>query len=206
LVSQYNIADHTVLWTGPDSVQRIEALENTSTSLTHGEFLEWATASGAKIHGTGHDHVLSEGSQPPAVHPSLEYLDGALPETIERARQLFSLASAEELDEADFDLEALDPVLTGWTEGGLLVALGGGRLWEERPGFHDIGVLVSPSHRREGLGRRVVAGAVAGILRAGGAPLYRCAVDNHGSKGIAMSLGFRVACSIQAVEWPASVP
>jgi GNAT superfamily N-acetyltransferase len=204
LVSQYNIGDHTVLWTGPDSAHRVKVLESTSTPLTNAKFLDWAVEAGAKSHGVGHDHVLDAAAPLPTVDQSLEYLDGALPETIDRARQLFATASAKELDEADFELDALDPVLTGWTEAGLLVALGGARPWEYRPGFHDIGVLVSPLHRREGLGRRVVAGAIAGVMQSGGKPLYRCDVDNHGSKGIAMSLGFRVACSIQAVEWPNS--
>jgi len=204
LVSQYNIADHTVLWTGPDSVDRIKLLESTSTSLTHGEFLAWATTAGAKSHGIGHDHVLDAGAPPPVVDPSLEYLSGTLPETIDRVRQLFSTASAAELGEADFELDALDPILTGWNAGQQLVALGGARPWEDRPGFHDIGVLVSPSHRKKGLGRQVVAGVAAGVLRKNGKPLYRCAIDNQGSERLAMGLGFRVACSIQAVDWPAS--
>lgn len=204
LVSQYNIADHSVLWTGEDSVYRVKSLESTSTSLTHDAFLTWATETGAKSHGIGHDHVLDTGAPPPVVAPSLDYLDGSLPETIDRVRQLFSTASGTDLDEADFDLNALDPVLTGWNAGQLLVALGGARPWKDRPGFHDIGVLVSPSHRRKGLGRQVVAGVVAGVLSQGGKPLYRCAINNQGSKQLALGLGFRVACSIQAVEWSAS--
>lgn len=204
LVSQYNIANHTVLWTGPDSVDRIKVLESASTSLAHEEFLEWATGTGASSHGIGHDHVLDAAAPPPVVDPSLEYLNGTLPETIDRVRQLISTASAAELDAADFELDALDPILTGWNAGQQLVALGGARPWEDRPGFQDIGVLVSPSHRKKGLGRQVVAGVVAGVLRKNGKPLYRCAVDNQGSKRLAMGLGFRVACSIQVVEWPAS--
>jgi GNAT superfamily N-acetyltransferase len=204
LVSQYNIAEHTVLWTGEDSVDHVKPPESTSASLTHDAFLTWATETGAKSHGIGHDHVLDTGAPPPMVAPSLDYLNGAIPETIDRVRQLFSTASATDLDEADFDLDALDPVLTGWSAGQLLVTLGGARPWEDRPGFHDIGVLVSPSHRKKGLGRHVVAGVVARVLRGGGKPLYRCAVDNLGSKQLALSLGLRAACSIQAVEWSAS--
>lgn len=58
-----------------------------------------------------------------------------------------------------------------------------GRLWEVG------GVVTAPSHRRRGLGTRVVRTALAALTERGLAPRYQVEVHNEASVGLARSVG-----------------
>ena len=131
-------------------------------------------------------------------------LDGTLQATKNLVTALHSGCTSSDVDEAEFEIEDLDPTLVGLIDHGALTALAGARPWDARPGLHDIGVIVHPDHRKEGAGTRVVEGVVQLLLNKGVTPLYRCSDANLGSASIARNTGFVRNGRVQAVTLPES--
>lgn len=77
-----------------------------------------------------------------------------------------------------------------------IVAYASASEWDWDHNFGDIGVLVDRAHRGGGLGRLVVAHTVADLLADGRRPLYRHERANHGSRRIALGLGFEQAAAL----------
>lgn len=202
LVSHYHVDQHSVFRIDPDVEPLFDSWQNGSDSVPFDEFGDWALATGATLRGRGVEHLLGPSHEPIQWAPELVVLDGRSPAGIETVRTLLDDCSEHDLDEAEFEIDALDPYLVGWVEFGRLLALAGGRPEPARPGCMDIGVLVHADARRRGLGRAVVAATVDEILAAGQVPLYRCDVENTGSARLCRSIGFETVMELEAYEWP----
>src|SRR5690606_28546202 len=140
--------------------------------------------------GGGYEHVLPPGTaMPPRAEPVLT-LDPTAAVTVEMVVALQERCSSDDNEEADFDTNALDSVLTGWVADGRLHALGGGRPLPGRSGFLDVGVLVAADRRQLGYGTAVIAATVDDTIALGHSPLYRCGHENIGSQRLCAGLGF----------------
>ena len=62
-------------------------------------------------------------------------------------------------------------------------------------------MVVRPDRRHAGIGVDVVAGVAERILDAGEHPLYRCNLDNVGSRRLAERVGFVRVLEIAAFRW-----
>lgn len=91
--------------------------------------------------------------------------------------------SPEERDEGEIALS--DEAICGILDGERIVA--GASMYEWR-GFADIGVLVDPAYRRQGLGAAVVSYLCQYLMQDERVVVYRHDVRNRGSQGVAESL------------------
>lgn len=204
LVSHYQVDRHSVFWIDPDLEPLFASWPAGPGPISFEEFGELARSTGATLIGRGAEHLLGPRYQTLRLAPELVMLDGRSAWGIETVRTLLDDCSEDDLDEAEFEIDALDPFLVGWLEGGRLLALAGGRHEPARPGCLDIGVLVHAGARGGGRGRAVVAATVEEILAAGQVPLYRCSVENTGSARLCRSIGFETVLELEAYQWPDS--
>ena len=201
MVTLYPLGDHSALWCDPEVVDRVAAAVRSYVELplTIADWAVIADSHGATPIGVGFEHVLPPNWQPPVI--DVEQLDPRSTETVRLVTELLDRCSEDDRDEADFDPDHLDPILVGRVQDDELVAIAGGRPEPLRPGFHDIGVVVRPDRRHAGIGVEVVAGVAARILDAGEHPLYRCNLDNVGSRRLAERVGFVRVLEIAAFRW-----
>ncbi len=200
--SHYRIGRHSLIWIDPDLQPLFALLRNDKTALTFEQFRDWAGSRGATPLGHGLEHLLADTYRPTPWAAGVIVLDSESEAGTALVRTLLDDCSEADLDEAEFDLAALDPYLVGWVERGRLLALAGGRPEPVRPGCMDIGVLVHVEARGSGRGRAVVAAAVDEVLAAGQIPLYRCNETNVGSRRLCRSVGFELVLELDAVRWP----
>lgn len=203
LVSHYRVGRHSVLWVDPELAGEVADFDGRAPALAFDEFGAWAGERDAELLGRGREHLLPRSFDTPSNRPEVQVLDGTDPRVVELVAALLAECSDDDREEADFDLDALDRFLVGWIgpDAGLR-ALAGGRVFEARPGFVDVGVLVRPSARRAGRGRSVIAGVVAAVLAAGETPLYRCGAHNVASQRLCRGLGFELVLELEAFRWP----
>ena len=202
-VSHHRIGRHSLIWADPELESELADFHGRPAAIAFDEMRTVALAAGAELLGHGLEHVLPVDYRRQSRPPEITVLDGHSSKGIKIVQSLLAECSAEDLDEAEFDVDALDPFLVGWVDGGRLSALAGGRPEEFRPGCMDIGVLVHPDVRRIGRGRAVVGAVADEVSRAGHVPLYRCASSHIGSQRLCRSVGFELALELDAFRWPA---
>lgn len=100
--------------------------------------------------------------------------------------EMSSHCSGEDLNRGYIELE--HEIVIGVFKDNLLVSLASVLDWDA---FYDVGVLTHPDYRGGGLGRAAVSSLVEEILKTDKIPLYRCQINLFGSKGVALSLGFK---------------
>jgi GNAT superfamily N-acetyltransferase len=202
LASHYRVGEHSVVWCDPAVVESVLELDGRPAPLDIETLAAWAARHGATRVGAGYDHVLAPSFRAPDRPGAVTALDPSSAAAVDLVADLLDACSEDDRDEAEFELEALDPHLVGWLEHDRLLALAGARPWVARPGFLDIGVITHPAARRRGLGRAVVAEVAARVLIHGRLPLYRCNADNVASWRLCRSVGFEVAVEIEAYLFP----
>jgi GNAT superfamily N-acetyltransferase len=205
-VSHHHIGRHSLIWADPDLESELADWHRRRTPIAFDELRAVARSAQAELLGHGLEHVVQATFRGPDPAPEITVLDGAATETKAIVQGLFDDCSEEDLDEAEFEIDALDPYLVGWTEAGRLLALAGGRPEEMRPGCMDIGVLVHPEARRSGRGQAVVAVTADRVCEAGHVPLYRCDSSNIGSQRLCRAVGFELVMELDAFRWPAALP
>lgn len=204
-VSHLHIGRRSLIWTDPDLLGDLSRWSTRATAIGFDEFRTWAVGHGAVLLGHGLEHLLPGFIRPVVGASQLSVLDGESSAGIETVRTLLDECSEDDLDEAEFDLDALDPYLVGWIEDGRLRALAGGRPDGDRPGCMDIGVLVHHEARRVGCGRAVVHAVADAIRDAGHVALYRCGSGNVGSQRLCLSVGFELVLELDGFQWPADL-
>lgn len=201
----------TIVWCDPALADRLAAVlgERIERAISSDEFVELATGDGAEALGFGRNRVLDgqlrvPTTAAPGAWLSVKRLDRDVAEDVALLAALAAEVSDDDLDEADLELDNLDPFYVGLLDGDRLAAYACGRPSDIDERFDDIGVLVHPEYRRVGLGARAVAEFVR--QRQAADPqrlmLYRCTTENAGSNRIAESLGFSLAHTIGAVRFP----
>jgi GNAT superfamily N-acetyltransferase len=200
LVSHYRVGAHSVLWCDPSVVGHAHDLARSSRPIESAELALWGDLVGAARVGSGFDHVVPLGTRLPRTAGAVAVLDPL--HALDLVGELLASCSDDDRDEAEFDLEDLDPFLAGWIDDDRLLGLAGAREWTARPGFLDIGVIARPAVRGGGVGRAVVAEVASQAQLHGYSPLYRCNADNEASWRLCRGLGFEVAATIEAYEVP----
>lgn len=206
--TSYPLPSATVVWCDPAVVGALNDLlgDVADQPIDSDEFVRRATAGGATLSGFGNNRVLIGDVDPPVVSmdAAARVLDRNDPDDIATLARFAAAASEDDLDEADLDLDALDPFIVGLFDGDTMVAYGSGRPYGDASAFDDIGVLTHPAHRRRGLGAHVVAEFIERRIASDPTRrmLYRCNTENAGSNGVAESLGFTLAHTIGAVRFP----
>lgn len=201
--SAYLLGEHLVVFCDPAVADQVGGFEPGMGSAREilDRFAAFGTEAGAEVLGSGVMRVLT--ADPVAVDGVVS-LDREVAVDVDRISALAEAAGEDDVDEADIDLDELDPVIFG-TEaepGGALTAYASAYPWEELLGMWDVGVLTHPDHRRQGLGLRAVRHLVADLVGRGVAPLYRHTVDNAGSAALADAVGFAVATELTAIRFP----
>lgn len=201
----------TIVWCDPAFADRLAVVlgERVEHPISSDEFVELATADGAELLGFGRNRVLDGQLRVPTAgghgaELSVRRLDRDVVADVALLTALAAEVTEDDLDEADIELDNLDPFCVGLLDGRQLAGYASGRPSEIHERFDDIGVLVHPAHRRSGLGARAVAEFVQQrqVANPDRLMLYRCTTENAGSNRIAESLGFTLAHTIGAVRFP----
>ena len=113
--------------------------------------------------------------------------------------KLFNACTAEELDDADIILDEPDPVIIGLIYKGELAAYASHRYCGDEE-IADIGVLIHPNYRGQGLGKAIVSSLCAWCIKHNVTPMYRVFDDNAISKKIPTKLGFGELVTISTYD------
>ncbi len=124
-------------------------------------------------------------------------LDGEQDDSILRA--FYGAATADDLEKAEILVDEPDPVIFGLFDGGgQMAAYASHRYWEEL--LCDIGVLVHPHFRGQGLGAASVSTLCEWCIANEKIPMYRVLEDNPHSLTIPRGLGFQMMVRVDALK------
>lgn len=203
--SCYPTPDVSIVWCDPRLLERLAPIESSET-MTAEEFTDAADALGAALVGYGRIRTLDGDLRRPAADlGDLIVRHVAVGDTppISMLETLIAACDDDDVEEADLDLDHLDPTLTVLVTGqGAITAYAGSRPHGIVAEFDDIGVLTHPAWRGRRLGARAVYEYIRRRRADGRCWLYRCDLDNIGSNRAAESLGFTAVATIGAVSFP----
>ncbi len=204
--SSYPTPTATVVWCDPALAERLAPLAG-PTPISTDDFVESATALGARLIGRGNNRVLAGPLQRPRSDTA-GFVERPIDPSDQGDRSLLTelaeACSEDDVDEADLDLDDLDPVISALiAPTGSIAAYAAARPSGIDASFDDLAVLTHPAFRRRRFGAFVVHEFI--VRRAGRFPqrrmLYRCATANAGSNALAESLGFTMAHTMGAVRF-----
>ncbi len=208
--SIYHNSLSTTLWCDPSIVDRVEELLDgidRAVSLTIDQ-AEARFASSASHEGRGLVHVLADTGVCPSPLPAgftAMVVDPTKSHDMAVFRQLVDTNPDDDLDAAEIDINEPDPHIEFLIDqAGRPAAYGSWIPWDSVPAFVDIGVVTTPTDRRTGLGRAVVASVAQAALDQGFHPLYRCDGSNEASRRLAESVGFVSVYELSA--WQFDLP
>lgn len=203
LASVYLIGVHSVVYCDPELVTLLDDLASTDHSFAPGEVAPWAAQHGFEYIGAGWNHLadramLTRVALPEGADPVI--LDRENPTDRSLIADLVDATSPEETDEADLDLDNLDPFMVALVDRGRIIAYASEKPSEHDEGFADIAILTRAPLRSRGWGRAAVSVLCDEIFDRGRFPLYRCAQENTRSRRLALSLGFKEVVSLAAMR------
>jgi GNAT superfamily N-acetyltransferase len=216
----------SIVWCDADVAERLSSVAS-SSPLSAAEFVAAAERLGAQLVGYGHNRVLDAAPRRPdadadelvvrhvtgdkaidkAIDEAIGGNVGAIEpigeEVISMLAALIADCDPDDVDEADLDLDQLDPAITLLVASdGTIAAYASGRPHELDPLLDDVAVLTHPEWRGRRLGALAVYEFVRRRQSEGRRLLYRCNVDNVASNRVAETLGFTLSTTIGAVEFP----
>lgn len=207
--TSYPTPSGTIVWCDPALVDVVaDLLEPVRRRpIESTEFVDLAITRGATLSGFGNNRVLIGDvgePAPPRDDLTVRRLDRDDPDDVGLLAQFVDAVSDDDRDEADLDLDRLDPFIVGIIADGRVAGYASGLPSEVDERFDDIGVLTHPEYRRIGLGATAVSEFVRRRLADDPTRrmLYRCDIENAGSNALAESLGFTFAHTIGAVRFP----
>jgi predicted GNAT family acetyltransferase len=193
------------VWCDPSLVERLIPIESLK-ALSAEEFIVATDALGAVLDGYGRIRTIDGDLHRPRADlgdlivqhvgigdaPPISMLDG-----------LIAACDDDDVEEADLDLDHLDPTLTVLiTADGTIAAYASSRPHNVLADFDDIGVIVHPAWRGRRLGALAVYEHVRRCRAEDRCWLHRCDLDNTASNRLAESLGFTLVTTIGAVSFP----
>lgn len=107
----------------------------------------------------------------------------------------YEACSEEDIDEAEIYIDEPDPVIIGLFDGEEMVAYASHRYWDDV--IADIGVLVHPEYRSQGLGKAVVSELCQWCIEHDVVPMYRVFRGHVHSWRIQHTLGFTELVKIE---------
>jgi GNAT superfamily N-acetyltransferase len=111
----------------------------------------------------------------------------------------YGASSADDLEKAEILVDEPDPVIFGlFDRGGQMAAYASHRYWEDL--LCDIGVLVHPDHRGQGLGAAAVSTLCEWCIENEKIPMYRVLEDNPHSMTIPRALGFQMMVRVDGLK------
>ena len=113
-------------------------------------------------------------------------------------RSLYDACTEEDLDEAEIYVDDPDPVIYGMFAKEQLVTYASHRYWDEI--IADMGVLIHPNYRSQGLGKAVVSALCDWCIQNNVVPMYRVFSDHPHSQRIPQALGFQELVVIETVK------
>ncbi len=198
----YPLGSHTIIWCAPELAERLSPLEG-QAPLTDEQYVDAAERLGGTFAGAGRNRVLV--SRPASIELSMGRLVDLDPDGDGDRSRLADFTAAcppEDVDDAEIDLDDLDPVMSAVVDGDeQIISFASARPWEIDPGFDDIGVLTHPASRGRRLGAAVVSHFAARLQAAGRVPFYNHNVDNVGSQRVADAVGFEIVNPVAAVTF-----
>jgi GNAT superfamily N-acetyltransferase len=202
LAVAYPLGDRTIVWCAPELGARLATLTG-PVALDNDEFVVRATALGGVFDGTGHQRVLARPAPDPTVEPlRLVVLDRDDVDDRRLIAAFVDRCSADDLDEAELDLDELDEAIVGVLDpSGALASYASARPWRFDARFDDVAVITRADQRGQGLGTAAVAALSQRRQRAGRMMFYNCSADNLGSNGVAEAAGFELVYTVTAVSF-----
>lgn len=205
----YPFGDRSAVWCDPEVVHSLERLVG-PTALSAGDFVTRAVDIGASVRGIGLNRVLDGPLIDPRVDTStvtIRTLDRDIDADVELIIDLRAAVSDADADEADLDVDHLDPHIIAAAESapsdrGRLLAFASARLADTVP-FDDIAIITHPAARRRGFGIACVHRLVQSRQASGTPAMYRCEAGNIGSDRIAQRLGFGLVQTVGSVRFGA---
>jgi len=135
-------------------------------------------------------HAVPDGS-------SMRQLDAERDDATLRA--FYSATSAHDIEKAEILVDEPDPVIFGLFDNeDRMTAYASHRYWEDL--LCDIGVLVHPDFRGQGLGRAVVSVLCDWCIAHEKIPMYRVLDNNRFSLSIPAALGFQMMVRVNALD------
>lgn len=199
----YPLEQHTLIWCSPDHAPGLASLA-ADTPIGDRAAVDALRRHGGEVAGAGNHRVLP--AEPIVVGAAADMritpLDPTDPHALALLRAFVDDCDADDLDEAELDMDDLDDTIVVALDGtGAIAALSSVRPWSIDPAFDDIAVITHPRHRRRGLGAATVAALSAQQREAGRLLFYSCGVDNVGSNRVAESVGFEMVATVTAVSF-----
>jgi GNAT superfamily N-acetyltransferase len=201
----YPLPHVSIVWCDPSVLERLASIESSTTSTAE-EFVGAARALGAVPVGYGPIRTLDGDLRRPDAELgdlAVRHVGAGDPPPISMLVRLIADCDDDDVEDADLDLDHLDPTSTLLvTPDGTIAAYASSRPHEVLADFDDIAVLTHPAWRGRRLGALAVHEYVRGRRAEGRCWLYRCDRDNIGSNRVAESLGFTLVTTIGAVSFP----
>jgi GNAT superfamily N-acetyltransferase len=201
----YRIGELSLVWCDSTIADRVQMVADDTAPFPTRGLAAWASANGGVYVGGAWSHlVVPDEIDVPPIPPRYTWraLDGDRVADRDLIEGLAARCDDEDIDEAELEMDDLDPLIIGALNGeGRLVGEAGARPWDADEGFGDIGVLVDPSERRLGLGAGLVARLCGRQSGTRWLPLYRCNFDRAASRRLALSIGFQEVSSLEAVRF-----
>jgi GNAT superfamily N-acetyltransferase len=203
--SCYPTPDASIVWCDPSLRDRLAPIESSRT-LSAEEFVVATDALGAAFVGYGRIRTLDGDLRRPGADLGdliVRHVGVGDTAPIAMLDSLIAACDDDDIEEADLDLDHLDPTLTLLIAAdGTIAAYASSRPHDILADFDDIGVLTHPAWRGRRLGALAVYEYVRRRRAEGRCWLYRCGRDNTGSNRVAETLGFTLVTTIGAVSFP----
>ncbi len=198
----YPLGEQTVIWCAPAIATRLSTL-NQPDALTADAFVAAGELLGGAFGGRGRHLVLASEA---AVLQDHRYEPIELDRHAVSDRRLLAAfvaaCSEDDLDEAELDMDELDPAILALVDDtGSVAAYASGRPWAMDADFDEIAVITHPEHRGQRLGANAVAEFARRRQRAGRMMFYSHNVENEGSSRVADTVGFDVTTTVAAVRF-----
>lgn len=203
--SGYLVGDHLVITCDPAAEQRLTQAA-TRMEPTLESWAAVAAEEDGELLGSGRMQLLAiEGL--PAVKVGAGYsvrtLDRASDADVALIARLIDASDADDLDEAELDLDELDNIIEVIVDSeGQIASYASSHGFDMAPEYGDIGIITHPDHRNLGLGSAAVAAVCRRIRDEGYEPLYRCDETNAGSIALSSGLGFTNATQLTVFRFP----
>jgi hypothetical protein len=202
--STYQIGVHTLVYCDPEVFDIVQLLAQPARSLPPSDLEGWATEHGFEFEGGGWIHLASASMLKPTELPegaSSTVLDRENPFDRALIRELVDAVGPVDADEADLDLDNLDPLIVALIDRhGRIGAYASERSFEYGEDFADIAIAARRDLRGNRWGSAAVSTLCQHIFDLGRLPLYRCTWENTGSRRLALSIGFREVTSLAAMR------